>query len=468
MDAVVVVAGSALFGYGLLNWRHAVIVALVLSVFEGVLRKWVVPDFGQAIYFAKDIVLLGGYATFFGGRLLRHKRLVQWHPVSPVLVGLGVLVFLQFLMATGADWRVGLFGVKAYLMYVPLMYMVPAIFPDVVRLRQFSVAYLALALIPMSLGIVQFSEPADSALNRYAWQDERGPGAVAVFGSTEKVRITGTFSYISGYTAYLTLICLVGIAVAMSTRKWGVRWAVYGVQVMVLGNILMTGSRGPVLMLGVAVAALLGMTLGQRARGRRVAGLAACAVLPVIVLMAGSAFPEAQAAFFDRARDSTDVAERVSAPIRESQWALGEAGFLGYGIGTAHQATRFMVPQDATYVLPPEAEGEWARIVLELGPLGLFLVLLARITVAFHLWGRLRKAESSDLYPFLASSLLFTVLNIPGNLVFNHTAAIFYWFVAGFALVSAEAPGRLSVQPAVRPRQDTCTRYRFGSRSATF
>ena len=40
---------------GILRWRVAVIAALILAVFEGALRKWVLPEFGQWIHFAKDL-----------------------------------------------------------------------------------------------------------------------------------------------------------------------------------------------------------------------------------------------------------------------------------------------------------------------------------------------------------------------------------------------------------------------------
>src|SRR5580704_11720836 len=46
-------------------WQKAVKAALVLVVFEGAIRKWILPGSSDLVYFLKDIVLLLGYASYF-------------------------------------------------------------------------------------------------------------------------------------------------------------------------------------------------------------------------------------------------------------------------------------------------------------------------------------------------------------------------------------------------------------------
>src|SRR6266508_4662666 len=70
---IVALCGLALAG--VLAWRGAVAVALVLAVFEGAIRKWLLPDSQEAVYFAKDALLMGAYVGFFGGRLWRKQQL---------------------------------------------------------------------------------------------------------------------------------------------------------------------------------------------------------------------------------------------------------------------------------------------------------------------------------------------------------------------------------------------------------
>ena len=218
---------SALFLFGLFRWRYAVIAALILAVFEGALRKWVFPEWGQEIYFAKDMLLLGAYVSFWGPRFRWRKRLFERHPANGVIALLSLWAVLQLLNPSLPNLWVGLFGIKAYLINVPLMYMIPAVFPDEQRLGKFWAAYLILSLIPLTLGILQFLAPPDSILNQYAWMEDLAPG-VAVFGDVPKARVTGTFSYITGYTTYLVLVSLMCVTLVVSQRVRLLRWGLYG------------------------------------------------------------------------------------------------------------------------------------------------------------------------------------------------------------------------------------------------
>src|SRR5436190_13680913 len=204
------VLGAALFALGMRRWREAIPAALLLAVFEGAVRKWAFPDYGQFIYLAKDILLLGAYAGFFLPRVLRHQPLALRHPVTMPLVLFGIVAVLELANPSLPNFAIGLFGLKAYLVYAPLLYLVPCAFRETAELRRFLMTFALLAFVPLTLGIVQFWAPLDSVLNRYAWEED--PAGIATFAETGKVRITGTFSFISGHTVYLTLIVLIGVA----------------------------------------------------------------------------------------------------------------------------------------------------------------------------------------------------------------------------------------------------------------
>lgn len=448
MNLAVMGAYSALLVLGALRWRYAIIGAMILAVFEGVIRKWMFPEYHQWIYISKDILLLGAYLSFFGTRLVRKKRLFDRHPANGVLALFGLLAVLELANPALPNLSVGLFGLKAYLMYVPLMYMIPSVFPDVERQRSFWVTYLILSLIPLTLGPLQFASPPDSALNRYAWEDELAPG-VAVFGSAGRARIAGTFSYISGYASYLMLVVLAGLGLVLSERRVWFRWVLYGLLGLALSNLIMTGSRGPLLILGVAVPTLLLLTTWLNVPGRLRVIRTVCVTIPLVVFLFTSLFPEARNAFIERVRENEDVGERILGILYQPVWALSEAKVFGYGIGSTHQATHFLVPSEKIEVLPPGAEGEWERIILEVGPFGFALVVLARVFVSRWLWVALMASRGTGNSPFLAAAFVFSLVSLPGNLIFNHTASIFYWFVAGFALVPGNGKG---VQRAVLPR----------------
>jgi hypothetical protein len=453
---LVLLAGAGLMALGAAKWRIAPMIVLVIAVFEGAFRKWIVPDAGQWIYLAKDVILLGACIGFWGPGVLGRGRLSGWHRVNGGVAALGLLAVLELMNPWLPNLLVGLFGIKAYLMYVPLMYMIPACFEDVARVRRFWNRYLMLALIPLILGVVQFALPPSHVLNRYAWEDKRAPGVgVAGFGGTEKPRITGTFSYITGYTSYLTLICLVAVSLGMTEKGKRSRLMLYGVLTLIVANLLMTGSRGPFLMLGAAVPMFFALAWRFRGVGGRRVVVMAGVGLPLVALLTSSLFPEAQGAFVERVQGTDDLSRRLAGMLSGPVSALDEAGLFGYGIGSTHQARRFLMPGEISDRLPPPAENEWERIILEVGPLGFALVLLTRVLVALQLWVAYRASQGSELRTYVATALVFSLISIPTNLVFNHTASAFYWFMAGFGLIrrSSSSPPDPVSPPGARRRE---------------
>src|SRR6266446_2483496 len=130
------VLGAALFTLGIFRWREAIPAALLIAVFEGAVRKWAFPDYGQFIYLAKDILLLGAYAGFFLPRILRHQLFALRHPVTMPLLLFGIVAVLELANPLLPNLAIGLFGLKAYLVYVPLLYLMPYAFRETGELRR--------------------------------------------------------------------------------------------------------------------------------------------------------------------------------------------------------------------------------------------------------------------------------------------------------------------------------------------
>ena len=443
-----VIALGACVVFGLARWRAAVMAALVLAVGEGALRKWAFPDAQQYVYFLKDALLFGAYVSYFGGRFMRKQRPLVAHPATPALLLFAVLVVLEAFNPGLPRQVVGLFGARAYLMYVPLMYMVPALFPDTAALRKFWMWYLLLALVPLALGPLQYNAPIDSELNKYSWSEEPN-GQPAMFGGSGddpvRTRITGTFSYISGYTTYLLVILTLGLSVTLFARRIRTRLALFGYLMLGAINLLMTGSRGPFLVLVTALPLLL--LVAAQTRGMRAAraALGATILIPLVATFLPAVFSEeVGSVFIARVRGADSVIGRVVGPWRSFLDTSDLAGPFGFGAGSTHQAITLLAPEFRGAI--PPAEDEWQRIVLELGPLGLALTLIIRVVVAARLWKAVRTTDDGGR-PFIAAALVFVLAHVPGSLVFNHTAALFYWFMAGFALVPPVARASEGVAP---------------------
>jgi len=54
-----------------LNWRRAIKAVLVVSVLEGAIRKWFLPEASDLIYFLKDIILVTAYVHCFAAKIIK-------------------------------------------------------------------------------------------------------------------------------------------------------------------------------------------------------------------------------------------------------------------------------------------------------------------------------------------------------------------------------------------------------------
>lgn len=427
--------GAALWSYR--NWRQAVQLVMVLLVLEGAIRKWVFPGAQDLIYFAKDVLLLGVYAGFFRDR----ARLRFRPPVLPALYGtlaLSILLGLfQVFNPRLPNLLVGMFGFKAYFFYVPLLFVLPAAFATDAALMRFLRRYALLAVPVGLLAVAQFFSPPTSLLNTYARSSDE-MGYIATFGSSEHVRVTATFSFITGYTTYLlaTSILLLGLLGDSRWRFRGNLLLVLALGMTILG-MLMTGSRGPIFMLLALFPAYwwLGV-LREKGGGatfrRLVLGLS---LVGAFLAWAGG---DALGAFYGRARGVEDVSGRLASPIVAPLHVLPHAGLLGFGIGATHQTAVALTPGVIPYswLHGVIIEAESGRVMLELGPLGLLLVYFLRVCLAAVAFRQVLTLRTRFHRAVATTCLLWFLASIPGGVIFDVTSDVYFWFFAGLLLLA--------------------------------
>ena len=151
----------AVFMFFLIRWRWIPIVVMILAVFEGALRKWVFPGYQQFIYLIKDALVIVALTGFLMDRRIRSNVSLPKHPAT-LPIGLLMAWLLIQLFNPNLPLAVGLFGLRAYLIYIPLLYLLPLVFRTPESLQKFWRFYLIIALIPLLLGPIQFSSPTTS------------------------------------------------------------------------------------------------------------------------------------------------------------------------------------------------------------------------------------------------------------------------------------------------------------------
>jgi len=434
--AVLFALAIAVF-YSARSWRKGLLLALVLVVVEGAIRKWLAPGAASFVYFGKDLVLLGVYLGY-----LRESssRRVDVNLPAPLVLALGAtlaIALVQVFNPKLPSLLVGILGFKAYAFYVPLIWIVPAAFRDEAALGWALRRYLWLAIPIGFLAFAQFISPPDSVLNTYARPDV-GPESVITFGDVRRVRVTGTFSFITGYSSYLQVMSLLALS-ALAVRRWRIRGSVdlYVALVLTVLGMLMTGSRAPVfqLLLSLPVYWLFGAARegGVPAIGRFLLGLG------LVASLVSAVGADAVEAFRARAAGSSDVRERVLLPFINPVRIAADVGVLGYGTGSTHQmaeavTARTLVPY--SWLGIHRYEDEPSRITVELGVLGFLFFFAARaLLVALSL--RAVFVLKRPLPRAIAlSALLLFLAQLTGGVVFNVTGGLYYWFFAGLLMLS--------------------------------
>jgi hypothetical protein len=410
------------------SWRVSVKTVLVLAILEGALRKWALPQASELIYFLKDFVLVGAYLSYFGSS--QPSKLTLKDETIKGLTYLVAIwcVFEAFNPSLGSP-IIGIFGIRNYLLYIPLMWIVPSLFQSEEELYRYLRGYL-LFLIPVAiLAIAQYFSPLNSPLNVYASDMEH----IAVSGGA--VRVTGTFSYLAGYSTYLS-ICLC-LLLPLILKQQTILWRLLSVVELslIVVTSFMTGARG--LMIFIALLLVGYIFLEGINNFASLINSLSKFLLPAIVglVLAVTKFNTAIDSFEARAERTDDLLPRMigmfTEPFRFFQYSL----FNGYGAGAtfqANEAIRSILHLPPGKYIPVYFEGETGRIALELGIIGFFVWYGFKIVLLIAMWKVYRQIRRPFLKQLAICIFLFQAISLTGQIVFNHTANLYYWFFNGF------------------------------------
>ena len=433
---------------GLQLWGWLIIGALVSNVAEGAIRKWVLFGSGQLIYFLTDFVVLASYISFW----INKKGRTSIPAVATVprwLVAVALIVCFGIFNPILGSMIVGVFGAKCYLLDSLMIFTIPLLFSTKSGLYRFCRYYLLIAIPVCLLGAAQFAAPADSVLNRYAAEG----ATISTFGEAgEGVRVTGTFAYITGHAVFLLIMVLLSLGVMATERRLWARMVSIFVLVLVIANLFMSGTRAFLLIGGIMVFLVLVMFGFRRDNiGRRLR------VLLVVGGIAGTSlvwvqFRRAYDAFLYRTHETSETfGGRVFQEVDIMPYLADYAGFLGLGPGITQPggwALRYAFSLPGPQISVPLAETEYARILIEIGMVGLVLWYGLRVAILIAIWKVYRRLRSVELrfWAFLIFMLHLLTLDI--GVVINHTFAVYYWFFAGvaFALPRFEASEALDAE----------------------
>lgn len=425
----------------MMNWRRAVHAALITALLEGALRKWVLPQASELVYFLKDIILFGAYLKFF---MFPDPEDRGWRlniPHSLIVSVVFILVLAGALNPNIGSPLLAAYGLKIYIWYLPLGLMMPLLFRNEAHMIDLLYRYSLFAIPICLLGAAQFVAPVDSWINTYATSDYAGVKQVATFGTGQaaRARVTGTFSYIGGHTTFVVVFFILSLSLLVNLEGQRRLVLLLGSLPLLLGNALMTGSRGTVFYLLLITVLVVSVSAVTKVGKTKNAILYLVAGLGVAVIGVSVAFEKAYQAFDTRRKTAGDSeAGRALHSFYAVTHAVGQVDLIGFGIGTSHPATlgirrALRIPDPKKPC--PYYDNETGQVMAELGWIGFLMWYGLRAMMLYHCWDAFRRAPPSFFRTLSLGFFVYHLLMLMGQMVLNHTANIFLCASWGFCLI---------------------------------
>lgn len=228
------------------NYTNVIITLLLVTTFSGALRKWAgFPSIANNI-FLLVMMLIPLYLLFF-------FKNTQTKPLNSTLRSiLQVFCFILIILAIhplNLTYFHGIFGILVHLIFIAIIL---SYFKNIEAFNETKVIKLFFIVLASQLVIatIQSASPSDSAINRYADNRQEAPEEItdeedfvqasATVG--DATRVTGTFSYLGGYTAVLFFFLLFTFYLSKAKKP---SYLLFLLPTIVYGALL-SGSRGAV------------------------------------------------------------------------------------------------------------------------------------------------------------------------------------------------------------------------------
>lgn len=420
-----------------LRWlRWLIFLYVGLWVFEGALRKWILPGLANPLLIVRDPVLLAAYALALARGVFPRNAFIVWFAV------LGGCALVTSMGATDAPLIVELYGLRADYLHLPLIFLLPAVLrrEDLVVIGKWSLV----VAVPMAvLVLLQFGAGRTSRLNAGA-----GANSFMLESTFGHIRPSGTFSYTNGLSSFTSLTMAFFLYHLLEKRVYPrLLWLAAMPSLLVL--IILSGSRGAAGIVGILLATVLGISVVQGRYRASAFKLAAVVTVGIFVIGSFAVFKQGLNIFSSRFGSASNVQtgfvgrffHTFVTPYEVSD-QIGLGG-MGLGMGT-NVAAGLMIGKRGFMV----AEEEGARVVMEDGPLIGTAYLLLRWVLAAYIaaqaWRALRRHAST--LPLLLFSTCFYGIML-GQFA-QATELGFAVIAAGLCLTASRLAGEPAVVPA--------------------
>jgi hypothetical protein len=429
---------------------RVILVLYVTLIFDGAVRKYLLPEYRDLLVFVRDPVAIYLYILAFAAGFIR-PRVALWVVLGIVAAGLLVVVLQWF--EGSQNLIFSLYGVRQYFS----LCLLPFIMAEVMThedMQSFFKLNLFILVMMGPLMALQVLSPYNSWINvggggiQYEFEN-------LTYGSF--VRAPGVFTSGLPLVIYLPVMGAIIICIVMMPRAARPsRKILFSAALVAFATaVAVCGNRGAIV--GLIIVALAGvgvrtlMPISSRGANRAVFWIVVAFLFNG--LFATIVFPEQAAAFMERWADESlgegplAIFQRAVLTFGDFVEVIPDAPPLGFGIGTATNA--FVILNEGSntdwYRVKDLIESDWARHVAEMGPVfGIALIAFrVFVVVALSMLAIRYITKHAEPRPFmLLAASAPTILY--GSMSGNTTMSGFGWFFAGLVLAAPNYARRFS------------------------
>ena len=379
--------------------KYGIWTYFLLLIFEGALRKWFLPGLATPLLVIRDPIAIWLVIKCWQRGLLPSSIYLN----GMVVIGI-ISIFTAVFLGHG-NLFVALFGARILLFHFPLIFVIGKIFnrDDVIKIGKVTL----LITIPMTILIaMQFYSPQSAWVNRGVGGDMAGAGYSGAMGF---FRPPATFSFTTGTSSYYGFATCFVFYFWFDLKRVN-KLILIAATLAMFAAIPLSISRTVLFQIGLtAIFTVLAVSRKPKYIGKLLVAVIG-GIIILAILSQTSFFNQATEAFTSRFTSASDIEGGLKGTLGDRFLgglvsALNESStqpYFGYGTGMGTNVGSMLLSGDRKFLI---SEGEWGRVLGEMGPLmGLFVIFLrvgltVKITLASY-----KKLALDDFLPWLLLS----------------------------------------------------------------
>src|SRR5690554_674386 len=358
--------------------KRGVWLYFILLITEGALRKWVFPSLSQPLLIIRDPLAIAMLLYAWYTNLLPNVRYVNW------MFFIGIISSFASLFIGHGNIFVTLFGARILLVHFPLIFLIGKVF-NAEDVRKMGKVVLWISMPMAVLIAMQFFSPQSAWVNIGVGGEEGG----GFSGAMGYARPPGTFSFTNGTTLFFSLVGCYVLYFWLKSDEIK-RVVLIGATVALLVAIPFSISRGLTFTLVIMFIFMIAtLTRNPNVLGKIFMSVLGFTVLIFILGMTGILDTPLEVFIkrFENAKVSEGglegtLIDRYLGGMVKAITRSGSLPFFGVGIGMGTNFGSILLSGERTFLV---SEGEWGRIIGEMGALLGMAVIFIRLAISVKL-----------------------------------------------------------------------------------